>query len=272
MGEPLMVQWEPNPEEDIAGYYIHYGNQSGQYSHYLEAGPAVCSGQTCSATLDLPLGHWFISVSAYNDLGIESELSEELHAQVGAEQPVLIYPNGTLTWVHGCTYEILWENFTGSKVAVYLLKDGVVHRRIAKATTNDGEFVWTIDTKQVPGPGFQVMVSGGGQSDVSDEPIQILAPTILSPDTGALLQRGGSHLIRWERESLCGSEVSITIEKPLKRKKKISWILASSAPNIGEFEWEIPSDLIPGTNYRVRVQSLSSPSCYGYSNGYFTVE
>ncbi len=272
MGEPLIVEWEPNPEDEVAGYLVHYGDQPRQYSHYVDVSPGVCAGQTCSAPLELPPGHWFIAVTAYNTSGMESELSEELHALVGVEQPVLIYPNGTLTWVRGCTYEILWENFIGNKVALHLLKDGVVHRRIAKARTNNGVAVWTVDKKVLPGSGFQVMVSGGGQIDVSDESVQILAPTILSPDMGVLLRRGESHLIQWERESFCGSEVSITLEKPSKRKKMISWILASSAPNIGEAQWEIPLDLIPGTKYRVRVQSLSSPSCYGYSNAYFTIE
>jgi hypothetical protein len=79
-GLDLRLAWDPptsnedgSPVTDLAGYTVHYGENSGAYSDTLDAGArefAVVSGLTSGKT-------YYFAVSAYNSLGLGSSLSEE---------------------------------------------------------------------------------------------------------------------------------------------------------------------------------------------------
>jgi hypothetical protein len=70
----VALAWNPNPEsESIAGYRIHYGTTSRNYSGVVEVGR-----QTTTTISNLPSGSYFAAVTAMNIFGIESELSDEV--------------------------------------------------------------------------------------------------------------------------------------------------------------------------------------------------
>jgi hypothetical protein len=70
---PLTLRWDPNPEIDIAGYYLYYGPVSGQYTHTNNVGPL-----NATTISDLTDGiRYYFAVSAYNILGLEGALSDE---------------------------------------------------------------------------------------------------------------------------------------------------------------------------------------------------
>jgi len=76
----LALAWEPNSEEDVVGYKLHYGTQSGTYDRVLDVGTELA----CSLH-DLPEDTtYYFAVTAYNNFGIESEFSEELSSTVAA--------------------------------------------------------------------------------------------------------------------------------------------------------------------------------------------
>lgn len=59
---------------DLAGFNIHYGNQSGNYTDMI----TVADGATLEQLVELPAaGTYFFAVSAFNDVGEESALSNE---------------------------------------------------------------------------------------------------------------------------------------------------------------------------------------------------
>lgn len=70
----ITLAWDPNPEADIAGYRVHYGTSSGSYSNTLDV------GNTTIATLTnlTPGATYYIAVSAYNSVNMESTLSAEV--------------------------------------------------------------------------------------------------------------------------------------------------------------------------------------------------
>lgn len=268
MGESFRFQWDPSPEPDVAGYNLYYGSSPRQYQANLLLGTDVCNGHSCTAQLELEQGHWYVAVTAFDQQGNESEYSEELHVISESLEPTLIYPNGSITWVRGCTYDILWENFPDSKVTLELLKDGATVKKIAKGTNNDGAFSWVVSKKVQPGEGFTVRVSGKNGSDSSDEQFRIVAPTVISPAKGALLEKSNPQSIIWDPETFCGPNVDISL---LKGTKKILDI-ASFVPNTGSYLWEIPGELKPSPRYRIKIASSFHQGCFGYSEGYFAAD
>ncbi len=70
----ITLEWDPNTEPDIGGYIVHYGTESGIYDYSLDVGnftSAVISG------LDEDT-EYFFAISAYNQDGLSSELSNEV--------------------------------------------------------------------------------------------------------------------------------------------------------------------------------------------------
>jgi hypothetical protein len=72
--QPASLAWLPSPTADIAGYAVYYGSSSGVYDFRFDVGSqtnATISGLADGTT-------FFFAVSAYNQLGVESELSNEI--------------------------------------------------------------------------------------------------------------------------------------------------------------------------------------------------
>ncbi len=268
MGESFKFQWDRSPEPEVAGYVLYWGSESRQYLAHLVLGTDVCQGNSCTAELDLEQGHWYVAVTAFDQHGNESDFSQELHVISEASEPTLIYPNGNITWIKGCVYDILWKNFPDSKVTLELLKDGAPVKKIAKGTKNDGVFSWVVSKKLQPAEGYKVRVSGKNVSDSSEEELRILAPTVISPAKGALMEKSTPQNIVWDPESFCGPEVDILL---LKGNKTVMSI-ASMAPNTGTYQWEIPPELKPSPRYRIKIESVSNKGCFGYSEGYFSTQ
>lgn len=71
---PVNLAWNPNPESDIAGYKVHFGSSSGNYSQVIDV-----QGQNFAPLPQLILGNtYYLAVSAYNAAGQESPKSTEM--------------------------------------------------------------------------------------------------------------------------------------------------------------------------------------------------
>jgi len=60
--------------EDLYGYMIYYGNESRDYSRKIN----VLGGHIDVVVSDLGPGTWYLSVTAYNYYGNESDFSNEV--------------------------------------------------------------------------------------------------------------------------------------------------------------------------------------------------
>ena len=76
----VTLTWDPNPEQDLAGYRVYYGSTSGGYTNFLDVG-AVNLG----TVPDLQDGAvYFFAVTAYNLEGLESDYSNEVALTVSS--------------------------------------------------------------------------------------------------------------------------------------------------------------------------------------------
>ncbi len=76
--ESLLTQatliWDPNNEPDLAGYKLYYGLSSGNYPYIVDVG-----NQTTYTLTDLEVGKtYYITATAYNAAGLESDYSNEV--------------------------------------------------------------------------------------------------------------------------------------------------------------------------------------------------
>jgi len=81
----VTLEWDPNPEPDIAGYEIYYGLSSRNYSEMIDVG----SYTSCTIG-DLELGvTYYLAAKAYNTSGYRSSYSDEVRFTLGepAEEP-----------------------------------------------------------------------------------------------------------------------------------------------------------------------------------------
>jgi len=70
----LRISWNNNTEWDLAGYKIYYGSVSGAYGYVLDVGESVCV-DIDGVEEDTV---YFLSVTAYDDAGNESDFSREV--------------------------------------------------------------------------------------------------------------------------------------------------------------------------------------------------
>jgi hypothetical protein len=81
----VTLEWDPNPEPDIAGYEIYYGFSSRNYSEMIDVG-----GYTSCTIGDLEIGvTYYLAAKAYNTSGYRSDYSDEVRFTLGeaADEP-----------------------------------------------------------------------------------------------------------------------------------------------------------------------------------------
>jgi hypothetical protein len=82
----LTFGWDKNPEDDIAGYRLHFGSESGRYTRSIDCGNVTRFTLEVDWDPVLKIGtEQFSVVTAYNTAGLESFPSNEL--DLGAAPP-----------------------------------------------------------------------------------------------------------------------------------------------------------------------------------------
>ena len=77
----VTLAWDPNTEQDLAGYRLYWGYFSEHYLWNQEVGLEVCDKTTCIYSVELPDNLWFFSLKAYDILGNESGFSIQVWAK-----------------------------------------------------------------------------------------------------------------------------------------------------------------------------------------------
>jgi hypothetical protein len=101
----ITIAWDPNTDSVTAGYYVHYGTQSGNYSGYVDvrtATTAIINTQDSTTT-------YYFAVQAYSSTGDLSQYSPEVVWQPStptAQPPILKNP-GSVSTVVGSAAVIL---------------------------------------------------------------------------------------------------------------------------------------------------------------------
>ena len=96
---------------------------------------------------------------------------------------------------------------------------------------------------------------------------RIFAPPILikTPNGGENLKKGTKYSITWD------DAISENVRIELFNGGALAEVIASSAPSNGIMDWDIPNNLLNGSDYKIRVSSVTSDSITDLSNQDFSI-
>jgi hypothetical protein len=79
LAEELTFAWDPNPEPDVIGYRLHFGDSSGNYTRTVNVGSVTSFTEDVDWDTETKTGtERYVIVTAYNAAGLESPPSNEL--------------------------------------------------------------------------------------------------------------------------------------------------------------------------------------------------
>lgn len=149
----LTLAWDPNTEDDLAGYSVYYGIQSGNYDSVIDAGNVA---QYTVSNLE-PETQYYFAVTAYDTSGNESDLSEEVGSITSEAPPPepplevvsVISPNGRETLRSGGTQTIVWQTNGAAELVdrvqlLFTKNDRRAWKKITLLSGNPGSYDWKL--------------------------------------------------------------------------------------------------------------------------------
>jgi 5-hydroxyisourate hydrolase-like protein (transthyretin family) len=94
---------------------------------------------------------------------------------------------------------------------------------------------------------------------------------ITSPNGGESWQAGSTKTITWSYSGSPGSYVSLQLYRSGSLDQSIVSSTSAGSGGSGSYSWNIPVTLENGSDYKVKVTSLSNSSWADYSNNYFSI-
>jgi len=182
-------------------------------------------------------------------------------------------PTYSTKWLTNESHTIKWESKNaGDNVEIRLLKDNRYYASITDNTKNNGSYEWNFNENINPSSNYKIQIISKKDTNLiglsQRFTIGIQEIIITTPKKGDIWYAGGSHKIKWSSENI-GEYVKIEL---FKNKKKIQTITHKTENN-GLYNWKnIPSDLKAGSNYNIKITSLSDPNITGEIQGKFKIE
>ena len=188
-------------------------------------------------------------------------------------------PNGGQKWTTGKSYAVKWsKGSAGATVKIQLLKSGKHYKWVSKKTKNDGKHTWKIPSTVATSSAYKIKIVSIKNKKVFDTSNKTFTITktggggsaklaIISPNGGENWGASGQDpTITWTQTG-AGSSVRIEL---LKGGKRLLYLTISTA-NDGVYSLGIPCSATTGSNYTVKVISLTDSSIFDNSDGKFSI-
>lgn len=174
------------------------------------------------------------------------------------------------TWVVGQTVSIQWADNIATNVKIELYKGFSLDRTIATSTPSDGLFTYFVPINLANASNYRIKISSIADPSIVDisDFFSINTPTetitITNPSASTTWIKGQTRTIQWN------DNISSNVRIELYKGSILQRTIATSTPSDGFHTYNIPTNLVPGTNYRVRIASVSNPSVIRFSS-FFTI-
>ncbi|MFA5033868.1 MAG: C1 family peptidase [bacterium] len=279
----LVALTAPNGGETIIKgdtYIIKWFNVTGDVKIDLYKG-GVFNSTIVSSVSNTGVYSWVVPTSLGTGADYKIRVSRVSNASVYDESDnyftitvpnvVVTTPNGGESWVAGSPYTIKWTSVGVSSVNISLYKGGVLNSNIASNVGSTGSYYWNIPASQALGTDYKIRITSTTNSSILDESnsyFSVTGPalTVTTPNGGENWATGSTCAIKWSTSGVSGN-VKIDLYKAGVLNKTI----ISSTSNSGTYNWAIPTTQTLGTDYKVRVTSVSNTSIWDESNSNFII-
>ena len=262
----VTLAWTPNPEPDLAGYVVHYGTSSGQYSSSVDVGP-----QTLFQFVEPdPQVRYFLAVRAYNSSGAQSEFSQEVSTT----------PAGTLT-LTSITASVTAPQSVGAAITFSATASGTVMAPQFKWFTSDGSN-WIVSQEWSPNNVFtwtptvanpNAAVSVWARTSTADAPDNSSAAASISfPITDARSAVTVSLSANRNAPQLIGTKILFTAAASGAAAPEFKWWVSDGASWTVVQEWSSNNRLnwapaVANPNYQVIVRARDAVNAAVESDG-----
>jgi PKD repeat protein len=186
---------------------------------------------------------------------------------------ILTTPNGGEEWKVGAEQTISWasNNIEAIKIEYSTDNGNTWSIIVARVAANNLNYNWVVPN--TPSTQCLVKISEALNSTISDQSdavftISLTAQTItaISPKTGDIWTTGNIYTIQWDQtlselvniELYKGNDLVLVIAAP---------VYAVNAP-YGTLQWTVPSNLLQGNDYRIKISGSVSNNIYDFSDDF----
>jgi len=220
--------------------------------------------------------------ASYSGMGLLSVSIVNLLAE-SSPTITVVSPNGGQAWRTGSYKTISWTytGNPGASVKIKLMKNGVLDSIIVPSvsvgTSGSGSYSWTIPPTQTLGADYKVRVISTTNTaywDSSDKKFSIVAPpaiTVTSPNGAESWKKGSLHSINWTFTGNPGANVKIELLKAGVVQSTLIGATPVGTGGSGTFSWTVPSALLVGTNYKIRITSTTKSFCKDTGDAQFSI-
>jgi len=178
-------------------------------------------------------------------------------------------PNGSETWNRGTVQNIIW-NVNTADTLVRIELTGTAGYVVSASTENDGLFEWQIPSDQVPANDYMIKISGLQTTinDTSNSTFTITdAPFIqvMSPNGGESWAMSTDQTITWQ------DNIAEDVKIELFKGSALELTVSDSTVSDGSYIWNIPNNLAPGSNYKIRITSIPVNTVWDDSETTFSI-
>lgn len=170
----------------------------------------------------------------------------------------MTHPNGREQFKPGDTVKVTWTSdadVVGDYVKLKLFKNNVFNQWVSGPTPNDGLYVWTVPADLPLGDDYTIQVYSAANLiliDYSDQPFSCTESRLrmTRPEGGETWLADTVESIEWDT---AGINLAETVQLALYKGGVLDRVIAGPLANTGAYDWTIPADITPGTDYGVRV-------------------
>jgi len=220
-----------------------------------------------------PASNYRVQVYQSTD-GSNMDYSDSVFS-INASPLEVTHPNGGELLAPGDTVLVTWtsEGIAGSQVRIRLIENDEPVGWVAGVTANDGAHYWTVPSALSLGTQYKILVyseSNGSMVDYSDSTFSITEARLklIRPQFGGRWIPGTSSTITWDRGSIAEDE---RVNLDLFKGGVLTTSIATNILNTCAFDWSLPGTLALGSDYRIRIQSVSTPELLDFTDGPFTM-